>query len=384
MPVTPDKIGWSAYKDYEGPFFHGVVGFRLPAEPDEADRYLAVITAAEGGHYDAINMYDRGIISVGVIQWIEAGQYTVSGMLGHVIEKCGADVVMVPLKPALDACGATFKKNAKGQWRFFFNDAKGEVDSLEKTRILFLGCPGLKGTWTPEARARAKLWAACVANVWASEAACRAQNSYTRARLSWFIMADAKKHLFGPEPDAGWVGALRAAYVSFAVNLPAVANTQLKAAVAELQSPKWSPDWCTGVLKKLVFGSGIGIWPVRYNGIRPVLEKLWGVSLPKTAKDLAAWQEPVPTPAPEPEPPAPPAPPVPEPPVPAPEPPTVPPEPDPKVEPPAGPMTPPGPTPEPEVPGPIVPVPKPGPTGVLGFLLWLLQTIFSAFTRKKA
>lgn len=379
--VTPAQIGWSSYSNYEGPFFRGVVGFQLPAEPDEIDRYLAVITAAEGAHYDAINMYDRGIISVGVIQWIEAGQYAVSDMLGHVIEKCGADAVMVPLKPALDACGATFKKNAKGQWRFFFNDAKGEVNSLEKTRILFLGCPGLKGTWTPEAKARAKLWAACVANVWASEATCRAQNSYTRARLSRFIMADAKKHLFGPEPDEGWVGALRAAYVSFAVNLPAVANAQLNAAVAELQSPKWSPNWCIGVLKKLVFGSGIGIWPVRYNCIRPVLEKLWNVSLPKTAKDLAAWQEPEPTPVSEP---TSPATPVLETPIPAPEPPTVPPETNSKVEPSAGLVTPPGPTPESEVSGPIVPVPKPRSTGVLGFLLRLLQTIFSAFAQRKA
>jgi hypothetical protein len=372
--VTPEKIGWSSYGGYEGPFFHGLRGFKLPAEPDEADRYLAAITAAEGGHYDAINMYDRGIISVGVIQWIEAGQYSVSGMLGHVIEKCGSDAVMVPLKPALDACNATFRKNAKGQWRFFFNDAKGEVDTLEKTRILFLGCPGLKGTWTPEAKSRAKLWAACVANVWSTDEACRAQNTYTRPRLVWFVMADAKKLLFDPEPDTGWVGALRAAFMTFAINRPSTANDMVKAAAAHLKSPKWSPDWCTGVLKQLTFGPKIAIYPVRYNGIRPVLEQLWGVSLPKTAQDLAAWQEPEPTVAPEPVPPEP----------------TVLVEPEPVPEPPPSPSPapepePPSPVPTPEPPpGPIVPVPPPRPSGVLGFVLWLLQTIFSMFTKKKA
>ncbi len=293
MTVTIDQIGWSAYKDFEGPYFHGVQGFTLPSGPDEADRYLAVITAAEGGHYDAINMYDRGIVSVGVIQWIEAGQHSVSGMLGHVIDKCGPSTVTGPLQPALDLCNATFKKNAKGQWRFFFNDAKGEVDSLEKTRILFLGCSGLKGSWTPEARARAKTWAACLANVWSTEEARRAQNSYTRSKLlPWFVLADAKATLFGPEPEEGWIAALRAAYVSFAVNLPAVANAQLKIAIASLTSAKWSPDWCTGVLKQLTFGPGIAIYPIRYNGIRPVLERLWGIELPKTARDLAIWQEP--------------------------------------------------------------------------------------------
>ena len=306
MTVTPDKIGWSAYSSYEGPFFGGVQSFHLPGEPDESDRYLAVITAAEGGHYDAINMYDRGIISVGIIQWIEAGQFSVSGMLGEVCDVVGEDAVMVPLKPAMDLVGCTFKKNAHGQWRFFFNDAKGEVDSLEKTRILFLGCPGLKGSWTPEAKQRAKTWAACVANVWATEEARHAQNVYTRVRLPGFVMSDAKSALFGSEPNEGWVGALRAAYMSFAINLPAVANAQVKEVLPTLSGlTKWSPDWCTAVLKQLTFGPAIKIYPIRYNGIRPVLEHLWGITLPKTADDLAAWKPgsaPVPSPTPEPTP----------------------------------------------------------------------------------
>lgn len=379
MTVTPAQIGWSAYKDYEGPFFHGVRGFKLPVNPDTSDKYLAVITAAEGGHYDAINMYDRGIISVGVIQWIEAGQYSVSDMLGHVADKLGVDAVMLPLKPALDLCDASFKKNAKGRWRFFFNDVKGEVDSLEKTRILFLGCTGLKGSWTPEAKQRAKTWAACVANVWSTDEACRAQNSFTRPKLlPWFVLADGKAILFGPEPEEGWVGALRAAFVSFGVNLPSVANAQLKLAVSTLKSPKWSAAWCTGVLKQLTFGPNIGIYPLRYNGIRPVLEQLWNVSLPKTAKDLQAWQEPVPTVDVPPEAPESPAQPPPDLVTVAPEPTPEPPPDVPKVTPPQ-----PEPTPEPQ-PGPIIPAPLPGPSGILGFILWMLQTIFSAFTRSRS
>lgn len=306
MTITPDKIGWSAYSSYEGPFFGGVQRFSLPAQPDEADRILAVITAAEGGHYDAINMYDRGIISVGIIQWIEAGQFSVSGMLGEVCEVVSEDAVMVPLKPAMDLVGCTFKKNAQGHWRFFFNDAKGEVDSLDKTRILFLGCSGLKGSWTPEAKERAKTWAACVANVWATDEARHAQNAYTRIRLPGFVLPESKAALFGSEPNDGWVGALRAAFMSFAINLPAVANAQVKAVLPTLAGvDKWSPDWCTAVLKQLVFGPNIAIYPVRYNGIRPVLEHLWGVTLPETAKDLAAWKpgsEPAPTPTVTPEP----------------------------------------------------------------------------------
>lgn len=61
-------ILWGSYKEYEGPFFMGKRSFILPQHPTEADKQLEVITAAEGGHYDAINMYDRGIISVGISQ----------------------------------------------------------------------------------------------------------------------------------------------------------------------------------------------------------------------------------------------------------------------------------------------------------------------------
>lgn len=289
--ITHEKIGWSSYGGYEGPFFHGIQNFKLPTEPDEADRYIAAITAAEGGRYDSLNMYDRGIISVGVIQWIEAGQYTVSGMLGYVAEKCGIDAVMVPLKPALDMCNATFKKNEKGQWRFYFLDAKGEVNTLEKMQALFLGCPGLKGTWTPEAKLRAKTWAACVINVWTTKQAQKAQIDYTRARLSRFIGEDAKKILFESDQETGYIGATKAAFMTFAINLPAVANKHIKIANATLKSQKWSKDWCIGVLKQLTFGPNIAIYPVRYNGIRPVLERLWNVSLPKTAKDLFEWSE---------------------------------------------------------------------------------------------
>lgn len=387
MTVTIDKIGWSQYSSYEGPFFGGTQPFKMPARPDEADRHLAVITAAEGGHYDAINMYDRGIISVGIIQWIESGQYSVSGMFGEVANKAGLDAVMVPLKPALDLVKATFKKNSRGQWRFFFLDERGEVDNLEKTRALFLGCSGLKGSWTPEAKIQAKTWAACAANVWSTDAARRAQTTFTRDRLRGFIFADAKSILFGSEPNDGWVGAVRATFMSFAINLPTVANAQVKLAASTLKSPKWSAEWCIGVIKQMTLGPNISIYHHRYNSIRPVLESLWGIKLPRTTKELAAWSEPepvvvkpptipdLPVPTPQPE---------------QPKPPTVQPEPEIRVEPPPQPEPTPEPTPGPEPvqpippePAPIIPSPPPGPTGVLGFILWLLQTIFSMFTKRK-
>lgn len=366
MAVTPAQIKWSSYMTYEGPFFIGVKGYSLPPNPDDADKLMAVITATEGGHYDAINMYDRCIISVGIIQWCEAGQFSVSDMLGAVAERCGVDVVLMALKPSLDAANATFKKNIKGRWRFYFNDI-GEVDTVDKQRQLFLGCSGLKGSWTDNSRAKAKQWAADMCNLWQNDEACAAQVEFTRARLRWFATAEAQKIIFDTEPNTGWVGATRAGFISFAANLPVVAAAQLKVAVANLKSPKWSPNWCIGVLKQLTFGGNIAIYPMRYNAIRPVLETLWGIQgLPKTAKDLAAWTEdasappaPLPPPAPEPVPVPPPAP-------------EQTPDPEPKVEPLPVPPNP---------PGPIVPPPQPELRGILGFFLWLFQTIF--FIKRK-
>jgi len=364
MAVTPDKVSWGQYGSYEGPFFRGTRWFTLPENPDETDRYLAVVASVEGAH-DSINMYDRGVISVGIIQWIEAGQYSVSDMLGAVANKNGIEQLLVHLKPALDRVHATFRKNTQGRWRFFFDDARGEVNTLEKTRALFLGCSGLKGEWTPETKEQAKLWAACVANVWSTEQARRVQREYTRARLNGFVMKDAREILFGPEPDEGWVGALRAAYVSFAVNRPTTANAQVKLAAANLKSQKWSPEWCTGVLKQLTFGPEIAIYPTRYDGIRPVLERLWGVSLPKTAKQLKVWEEPTPV---------------------EPEPPQVLPEPEPKVEPPVEPEpipeSPPTPAPTPPPPpAPIVPVlPK---SGFIAIVMKMFELLVKLLTRKK-
>ncbi len=289
MTVTPDQIGWGFYKVFAGAYFKGVQKYKLPDNPDELDRQLAVITACESGHYDAYNGYDAAISSVGLIQFTEINQFNVSNLLGEVAENCGIDAVLIPLKPALELTNSTFKKNPQGKWRFSFLDARGDVINSEKTRELFLGCSGHKDAWTSETIARTKLWAACIANVWELEAARKIQDKFTRDRLKWFIMPDAKAILFDNTPNDPWVAATRAAFISFAINLPAVANSMVKSTAAVLTCPKWSPKWCTLMIKQMTFGPKIPIYSARYNSIRPVLEKLWGISLPKTAELLASY-----------------------------------------------------------------------------------------------
>lgn len=292
--VGISQLGWGKYGGYEGPYFKGSIPYKLPDNPTEDDRRVRVVTSTEGGAYDAINMYDKCIVSVGLIQWCEAQYYLTSRLLHEICNTIGPAKVLLALKPAFDLYNADFKPNVQKQWRFHFNDARGEVNTLQKQQDLFLGCNGKEGMWTPEARGRAQLWAACLTNVWSDPLAQRVQVKYTAQRLMGFVLKDAKQALWDGTADVGWTGALRAAYLSFAANNTVKANDSVIKAMASLKSPKWSAAWCTGVLKQLTFGPGVAIYGERYNKIRPWLEQLWtGVTLPKTADELKAWTEPV-------------------------------------------------------------------------------------------
>lgn len=284
--IKPSDIGWGSYREFEGPFFRGRQKFSIATDPSWYDKVLAVTTATEGGTYDAVNMYDRMTVSVGLIQWGEAGTFAVSDMLGTVAD---ADPVPInELEPALHTCGATFEKRG-GVWRFVLSD--GRIAGGWRGEQLFRGSSGgKKGNWSPGDKAIARMWATCIANVFQYASAQAAQERFTVPRLEQFATSSAKAALWdGTKPDnTGLPGALRAAYLSFAANLPAVASKHLSTAITNATDPKWSPGWCNAVLRQLTFGPQIAIYPERYNKIRPVIETLFGVDLPDFANDLKA------------------------------------------------------------------------------------------------
>lgn len=288
--TTPNDVGWGSYSQWEGPFYRGSRSFVLPANPTENQKYVAVMSATEGGHSDAINMYDRCIVSTGFIQFCEAAYFFTSQLLGAIATKDPG--LMAPLAPALKDSNATFGKTSRGAWRFSFNDSRGEVDTaVEQKQLFLLNSTGLKGSWDDASKAHAKLWAACLANTLAQDAAIGVQVDYTAAKIKSFATASAQAALFDSNPSEGWVGALRAGFLSFAGNLPAVAGQHLDIALKSATAPKWSSDWCIHILKELTFGPQIAIYPARYAAIRPVLEKLYGVDLPDFAADLQKWTE---------------------------------------------------------------------------------------------
>lgn len=289
MPVDETKVGWSGYGGYEGPVYYGSKAFSVPENPTFLQKCMAIVAAVEG-HVDAVNMYDSGIVSIGTVQWIERGNMSVSDMMGAVAERCGPAAVEVPLSSALKMSNASFRKTASGKWRFFVSKSGKdvEVSTPELQRECFLSCSGKKGEWTPESRLHAKKWCAAFASVWDSPEACQAQLDFSSKRLlGWFVTPNAKKILFSDPSEDGWKGALKAIYVSFAVNVPAIADRNLVAAVAASKFEKWSEGWCLDIIHKLVYGSNITLWLVRYSGLVKRANSLFGVTLPASAKELA-------------------------------------------------------------------------------------------------
>lgn len=286
--ISADRIGWAKYSHFEGPFFRGVQVWNEPTDPTENEKWLTVITATEGGTWDAVNMYDSCIVTVGLIQWCERGMFGVSNMLGTVRQ-------IAP--EALDVLPCPFTRS--GAFRFVHPDG-GLVDTDRRMREVYLGgqCNpetspdllGRAGTWTAEQKAYARTWAASFANVFAHEGARIAQREYTVARLMGFFTNRAKKTLWdGSEGPTQRM--MRAAYLSFAANMPAWADTSL-ARVAEAPGPsKWSDEWCRKVLAALTFDRKVAIYPHRYNRIRPFLERLYGVELPDMAIELQRAQD---------------------------------------------------------------------------------------------
>ena len=283
--VKVEDIYWSLYQEFEGPFYRGKTKFELPKSPSLQDKYLASITAIESGHYDAINMYDRMILTVGLIQWGEANTFSVSKLLGAICDSGKESVVQEHLKPALKISNSSFRKNHKGIWRFFIGDS--EVNSIALQQQLFLGCDGRKGKWNNELRLYAKTWAAAVASVFEDPCTHEIQKKFTVDRLMGFVPAEVKKSLFDDKTSTPWADATRAIYLTFAINLPRVAGEMFSS--TKFVGKKWSKEWCLSLIKRLTFGPNIKIYPKRYDALRPIVESLFGVDLPNNSAELEKW-----------------------------------------------------------------------------------------------
>jgi hypothetical protein len=254
-------IRWGAYKEYSGPFTLGKHRYSIPQSPTFWDKVLATLTATEGGRYGAVNMYDRCILSVGLVQWCEAATiYAVSRLLGACAD-VDLDLLQSYLAEMPLSCG--FRRGHGGQWRFHLRGQ--QVASKAEQREIFLGgATGYKGQWTDGQKEHAKRVAAVMSAMWQEPAFREAQDTFTHERLLSFAMSKSRKILF---PEDGYstegpAGALRAAFLSFAGNLPAVADEQFRKACSTKDYQRASiDDQLVMALRQMTFGPGIAIYP---------------------------------------------------------------------------------------------------------------------------
>jgi hypothetical protein len=290
--ASVSDIKWGKYKSYEGPYYPGKCQFCCEYPGEIANQYLAVITATEGGHYDAVNMYDRMIISVGLIQWGEAGIFAMSALLGAVKER--NEYLFEPVQQVCQNANVTLRKydNLAGpnKWRFVTSDGE-MIDTVQEQQKLFLlNSTGAMGSWSQEDKAYANMWAAAVATMFENKDAQQIQAEFTTQRLMGFVLPEVKNLLFAGKPVNNCHAAARAAYLSFAANLPAVAGKHYLKHRIDCGDQEWGHDRLVGMLRELTFGPGIGIYPARYNAIRPVLELLYSIDLPDFADDMKKQQ----------------------------------------------------------------------------------------------
>lgn len=289
--ITADKVRWGSYREYEGPWFQGVYSLKeVPSSAPLDQKILAVITSTEGGHFDAINMYDRMICTVGLIQWGDAGQFSVCDMLGEVAQRDPS--ALTYLSDYVSKRGYSFKKTSFG-WRFVKSDGT-PVTTIPLQQELYLnGCDGKKGSWREDQKEWTRGFVVALQSVWDSQAARDVQTEFTVRKLRGFATKRALEQLFkdptARSADSRIVEAAQSSYLSFAANLPAVADKQL--AALSTSAPKWSLQWLIALLKQLTFGPKIDIYPHRYDAIRPTIEKLWGLKLPVSASALSATSD---------------------------------------------------------------------------------------------
>jgi hypothetical protein len=281
--VSSGDVRWGKYLNYEGPYYPGRVQYKMADEGSpEHEKLLTVITATEGGRLDAVNMYDRCVFTAGLIQWCDGGQMSVCDMLGA-LDRAGVKAAELE-----EVVGAKLVWVSPKKFRWVRTD--GEIiDTIHEQRGLYLGgSSGLVGGWTPEQRSYAKTVAAAAATVFGKDGAIAPQVEFTAGRLHWFQGPNSRKNLFHPDADLSnpRVAVARAAYISFAANLPAVAD---KMYLRTGDSDFGSLAWLIRLLRNLTFGPGIAIYPGRYGKIRPWLEQLYGVNLPDYAEELRTF-----------------------------------------------------------------------------------------------
>lgn len=278
-----NQIRWGSYEGFEGPFYSGQTPFIPEKDPDFLGKIVQVVCATEGGRYDAINMYDQCILSVGILQVCEK-VHEFSNMLSYCAK---TELATINEAAAKLPAPLELRPNGYNPMRFFFLDGSGMVDDAASMRRAYLGgSSGLKGQWTEPQKTWAKQVAVVMADMWQSDSLRQMQLGYVKGRMFGFALPRARNTIMNNPNKNAWSGALQAMYISYAANLPALADKCLAKAESH---PKWltTDESKFRIYAQEALKSGVDIWPRRYKDISPSLSTLFNVKVP-TLEELAA------------------------------------------------------------------------------------------------
>lgn len=289
--VTAKQILWGSYREFSGPYFPGNVSITPPVNPSPLQKVALVTMATEsgGGRPNAYNGYDKCKVTLGLPQFCEAVAEQASTFLGHLHTTVAGSmdgVIMFARQ-----LGGDFRPVPGLGWRFVDQAGKPVVTDVQRNAFFLGGSSGKKNDWTDAQIAYAKTWAATFVNALAQPETFDAHLAYTAARLPRYVMDATSKVMLAPSKgqyaDTGWLGAVQAMVVSFSANNSVWAHEHFQRFVrANPGLPVGSREFAVGLASALTFGPRIAIYPGRYNDIRPVIERLYGVDLPDLASQL--------------------------------------------------------------------------------------------------
>jgi hypothetical protein len=286
------NVKWGKYSDYEGPYCFGNIKYVIPEKSNLDEKSLAVVAATEG-NFDGVNMYDRCIISVGIIQWCEAQYFGVTNLLSDFCKQFGVEKINFHLKEINEFLGYDCWKNIEKNKFSFTNKDGSAVKNINEQQALFLGCSGKIGSWNSENKKRAELWVKTFVNILRIPEMTEFQKQYTIAKLkSIFLNKDVAKILFPnslrPEESTPIIDAAYLAYISFSANNPKFARNNFLNANLKNKDNFKTRGWLLAILKEMTFANKIKIYEDRYDKIIKVINSFFPhLNLPKNSLELS-------------------------------------------------------------------------------------------------
>ena len=284
------KISWGKYTNYEGPYHIGENKFILPTNHDLSDRILYAISATEG-NFDSVNMYDKCIVSVGMIQWCEANYCGTTALISEFTLKNGREIFDSSFKEVIDSFKYNPLKLINNKY-WFIDQAGNVIDKVDEQKKYFLGCEGTIGSWNDTAKEKANMWLRCFATFLKNKKVIEFQVEYTKRKINeLYYHRDVKNILNSVIKDSKEKSDIYEisliAYTSFAANNPKFAKENFILAHEKNKDKIFTREWLLAILRQMTFKNNIPIYKHRYEKIIKVLNSLYKINMPTTQEELS-------------------------------------------------------------------------------------------------